>query len=304
MNNIWKYLNPTCIKNWVAYKQYQLHKLNHGRDISALGKQEIDYSLIYADVHRKYAPLLSLIKYELNNKIKPTRIIWWCWLQGEDSAPSICKACLQSLRQHLPNYEIKVVTEQNMFEYIHPPKHIVEKYNKGIISRTHFSDILRTLLLIEHGGVWIDSTVFCTGYNIPIFDNPLFVYQNWKFNIQQTIVASSWMISATKQHPILCATRDLLYAYWEDNDKLVNYYLFHFFFQMAAEHYPSLWDSVPRFSNIPPHVLQFEMFEPFNQERFDQIKHMSDFHKLTWKHNVDNMDISGTYFQHIEQSCK
>lgn len=29
-------------------------------------------------------------------------IIWWCWLQGLDNAPEICRVCLESLRRWHP----------------------------------------------------------------------------------------------------------------------------------------------------------------------------------------------------------
>lgn len=299
MKEILRKITPKHIRNYLHYKWFTLFLLGHENDISELGKKEIEYSLNYAKLFKQYGRFFKSLSYNDNETIAPTRIIWWCWLQGEEQAPLLCKACLASLRRNLPQFEVKVVTEQNMFDYIHPPKHIIEKYQEGIISRTHFSDILRTLLLIEHGGVWIDSTVYCTGYNIPIFDYPLFVYQNWKFNIPQTMVASSWLISARKNDPILCATRDLLFEYWKDHDTLQHYYVYHFFFQMAANHYASLWKAVPRYSNIPPHILQFELFEQYNDDRFRQIKSMSDFHKLSWKYNVNKMSLTGTNWEYI-----
>ena len=278
-----------------------LHIFWHEGEISQLGKAEIDFSISYAALKKKYYKKLDSFHYEDKEVSSPTRIIWWCWLQGEEQAPPLCKSCLESLKRNLPQYEIKVVTEQNILSYIHLPQHILLKYKAGIISHTHYSDIVRTQLLVEHGGVWIDSTVFCTGYNIPIFDYPLFVYQNWKFNIPQIMVASSWLISAKKGHPILCSVRDLLFEYWKDNDKLMNYYIYHFFFQMATEHYAELWNAVPRFSNIPPHILQFEMFNQYDSQRFEQICQMSDFHKLTWKHKTDQMNLSGTYYEWLCQ---
>lgn len=215
---------------------------------------------------------------------KPTKKIYWCWLQGEENAPLLCKKCLQSLRRQFPNYEIVVVTDENMFSLVKLPDYIIEKYRKGIISRTHFSDILRTALIVEHGGVWIDSTVYCTGYNTPIFDYPMFVFQDWKFDSVQPTVASNWFLSAYKGHPIFRCTLDLLYLYWKDYNSLENYYIYHLFFKMVTEKYFELWKQVPRFSNIPPHILQFEMFDRYSEVRFEQIKKMSDFHKLTYKH--------------------
>ena len=104
--------------------------------------------------------------------------MWWCWFQGEENAPDLCKKCLESLRKYLKDREIIVITEKNMYDYIDFPDFIKEKYNKGIITRTHLSDLLRIQLLIKYGGTWIDSTVLFTGFNDltkSYFDVPLFL---------------------------------------------------------------------------------------------------------------------------------
>lgn len=113
------------------------------------------------------------------------------------------------------------------------------------------------------------------------------------------MVASNWLISAKENNPILRVVLELLYEYWKENDKLLDYYLFHFFFKMAADYYREQWESVPRFPNILPHILQFEMFDAFDEERFRQIRKMSDFHKLTWKHNLESKNLTGTFFERI-----
>ena len=304
MISLLKKIIPLNVKTWISHKWHLFYMVRHESEISELGRQEINYSLSYALINKKYSTFLSTcIKRRAGYSSTPlTRIIWWCWLQGEEQAPMLCKACLASLRRNLPQFEVKVVTEHNMFSYVHFPQHIIEKYKAGSISRTHFSDILRTSLLVEHGGVWIDSTVYCTGYAFPIFDYFFFVYQNWKFNIPQAMEASSWLISARKGDPILCGVRDLLYKYWADKDCLCHYYLYHFFFKMVTEQYKEEWMAVPRYSNIPPHIMQFELFRPYSEERFRQLSAMSDFHKLTWKSTSNDKQLEGTLYMHLCQS--
>lgn len=250
----------------------------------------------------RYEPFLnSLPEFTLpENPINP-RIIWWCWLQGENKAPELCQACLRSLRRELPDFRIQVITLDNLSEFISIPDFIQDKFQRGIISPTHYSDIIRTLLLIEYGGVWIDSTVFCTGYRFPVFDYPFFVYQNWKFNQQNSAIASNWLISSCKAHPLLITTKELLYEYWKSNEKIVNYYIFHLFFHIAVERYPTLWYLTPRYSNIPPHILQFELFDQYNEARFEQIAAMSDFHKLTWKYPNLNIFPEDSFISHLVQ---
>lgn len=62
------------------------------------------------------------------------KIIWWCWLQGEDQAPELTKICLASLRRNLPDYDIRVVTWDNLDGFIKLPDQIFRKNKAGWIS--------------------------------------------------------------------------------------------------------------------------------------------------------------------------
>ncbi len=285
MNNIiLKRLKQACIYFYflITFKKYN-------NSIHSLKKNWI----IFTYLKNKYTKYLNkLPKYESTNKF--SNKIWWCWLQGEENAPSLNKACLSSLRKNLPDREIIVITNDNYKNYVDFPEHIIKKYNNGIISRTHFSDLLRTSLLVKHGGTWIDSSVLCTEYYKDFFDKNLFVFSNWN-RANETMVLSSWFITSEVQNPILKTTQDLLFKYWEDHNYILNYFLFHFFFTIVTEKYANDWKKVNRFSNLPPHILQFELTEKYSKERFEQIKKMSAFHKLNQKLDFSMCDGSTNY---------
>lgn len=244
-------------------------------------KEKIDNYICFKYVEKKYKKFLNKLEYTKNTNQFSNKV-WWCWFQGEENAPDLNKACLKSLRKNLFDREIIVITDKNYKKYIELPEYIYEKYNKGIITKTHFSDILRANLLVKYGGTWIDSSVLCTSYDKDLFDNNLFVYQNWKTG-DNSIVASSWFITSEVNNPILKDTLYLLNEYWKKHDYLVNYFLFHFFFTMASKKYNEQWKKIDRFSNIPPHILQFELLEEYSIDRFKQIEKMSSFHKLNQK---------------------
>ena len=254
----------------------------------------------YVYLKRKYRKMLNeLPEYKVPENATIPKIIWWCWLQGEEKAPALCRACLNSIRRNMSDYQVNIVTEENMWSFISVPDFIRDKYEKGIIPRTQFSDLLRTCLLIEHGGIWMDSTVLCTG-NIPVglFERQFFIFQNYKRG-DESCCLSSWLIAACAAEPSLIMTRDLLFAYWKKTNYLCHYFIYHFFFTMVCEKYPTVLKSLPRYSNLPPHILQFEMFEKFDNIRWKQIKDMSPFHKLNWKYDTKSIDITGTYYEHI-----
>ena len=228
--------------------------------------------------------------------------IWVCWLQGEDQMPDIVKKCFASVKTFASDYTIHLITNENLFNYVHLPEHIVRKYQNGIISFTHFSDILRTCLLYEHGGIWLDSTVLLTGQLPPfITAETFFVYRpSW---LQDTRTAlSNWLISSTAHHPIITKQRQLLFSYWERENKLRDYYVFHLLFRIAVEYNAECREAymrMPYRCNSAPHSMQFRAFEPYSDRLWTDITSQSPVHKLSWKFKEDKTSLSDTIYRHI-----
>ena len=277
------------------------------RRFSSYGINDSIYNAIYnlktyRLVKRKYASYIENYKKTTKKKEQSNKV-WWCWLQGEENAPELCKANLNSLRENLKDRNIIVITEDNWSDYIELPDYIVAKYKQGIITRTHFSDILRAQLLVTHGGTWIDSSVLCTGYDKKFFDRPLFVFNNF-LKEDKSMVCSSWFITSESNNQILTLTRGLLFEYWKKKKTLINYYLFHIFFTIATEKYNKEWKDVHRFSNVPPHILQFEIIDSYNDERWKEICEMSSIHKLTQKADFSKKSDNSFYDFIIDKYTK
>jgi len=262
-------------------------------------KELINHYFYYSYLKNKYKNWVQAQNPDLSFK-KPndTKIVWWCWFQGEENAPLICKQCLASIRKHLPDYEIKIITDENMFSYISVPSYVEQKYKKGLITKTHFSDILRACLLAEYGGVWIDSTVLITDKIYDLIVNPLFYFKNYDRG-DEAICASSWFLSAAKGHPLIILLRDFLFLYWKDNKSLIHYYLFHIFLKILIDKFQNYNETMPTFSNIPPHILQKEQYNEYNKKRFDQIKKISRVHKLDRQVDLSSDLINNSYLEYI-----
>lgn len=233
--------------------------------------------------------------------------IWVCWMQGMDQAPELVQSCFRSLQKHLTDRRIVVITEENYRDFVEFPAHIEEKYSKGLISRTHFSDLLRLELLIRYGGTWIDATVLCTGTNVPeyILDSDLFVYQCLKPGRDgHDSTISSWLMTACGNHPILLLTQALLYRYWEKYNYMKDYYLLHDFFQIATEAYPEEWKQVVPADSSAPHILLLNLFEVYDETRLQYVKDMTCFHKLSYKYGEAERMRKGTYYQWVLEAGK
>lgn len=255
-------------------------------------------SYAYKKLKKKYKYIINNAKSEYTLSNENNKVIWVCWLQGMDNAPKLVQRCYESLKSNMKGYKINVITEENMFEYIEIPDYIVTKWKKGIISFAHFSDVIRVNLLVKYGGIWIDSTVLCTDnlLNNRLENSPLFVYKSIMRG-SNVISASNWFISSVPKNPILVLVQNLLYEYWKTENVIIHYYLFHIFFTLATEKYPEIWNKVVSFNNISPHILVNELNDTFSQERYDEIKKMSSFHKLNYK--IEYLEVENSFYQNL-----
>ena len=230
--------------------------------------------------------------------------VWVCWLQGMENAPALVQKCYASLQKNLTDREIILLTEDNYRSYVNFPEHIQRKIDTGVITRTHFSDLLRLELLLNHGGTWIDATVFCSGGEIPAYmlDSDLFLFQTLKPGLDgHPTCISSWFMTACTNHPILALSRELLYRYWEKHSKMVDYFLLHDFFQLSIEKYSDLWKNVVPFPNSVPHILLLRLFERYDETVWNAVKAQTPFHKLTYKFSEAETEKTDTYYRMLTE---
>lgn len=254
-------------------------------------RKEINY------FQNKYVDTFEHIK---SNKV------WVCWFQGIENAPTIVKKCYKSLKENLTDRDIVLITADNLSQYVEFPKYILDKWKDGQISNTHMTDLLRLELLIKYGGMWIDSTVFCTSKRNQIpdyfFDSDLFLYQILKPGRDgQAQPISSWLISAKTNNKILMMTKYLCYEYWKKNNDMIDYFLFHDFMMIALEHNENEWKKIIPRDSSTPHMLLLRLFDEYNENTWEAIKGQTPFHKLTYKFEKKHDELKNTYFEKLIQ---
>ena len=249
---------------------------------------------------RKYKNVLNRIDREyIEREHLESRKLWVFWWQGMENAPFIVKRCHEELKRHMDNWDIVLITEHNYKDYVSFPEHILKKLDKGKITLTHFSDLLRLELLIRYGGLWLDATVLCTGSDIPmsIINTSLFVFQSQKPGADgKAVKMSSWLIYAKTNNKILMTTRELLYEYWIKNDEMIDYFLIHKFFSIAADRYDMESKLIFPFDNSIPHLLQLHLFDQYNAQWWEDWKKLTPFHKLSYKFSQEEFDKKGTFY--------
>lgn len=262
---------------------------------------------IYKKLRKRYLPELIAFDNEFKKqqilKQEKSNIIWICWLQGIEHAPKLVKECYNSIRRNLTDRDIILLTFDNINNYITFPSFIQKKYQKGIISNTHLSDIIRVELLSKYGGTWIDATVFCTSNSIPSYmlDSDFFVFQNLKPGTDGHILNfSNWFITSSKPgNKFILAMRKLLYKYWEENNVLIDYFIFHYLFTIICEFYQKEWEKIVPFSNSTPHILLLRLFKEYDEVCYNEIIRQTPFHKLAYKRSNEEFSKKGTYYDVI-----
>lgn len=255
---------------------------------------------VYKKYEREYASLIER-GIESSSESVASNKIWILWLQGEENAPELVKACINSIRKNFSGREIIVLSENNISEYISFPEHIERKWKEKKIGAAHYSDLVRIALLCKYGGMWVDATVLCTSATVPkaFTDSPLFFFQAIDLirKDREPILGSNWFISAYSNHPILMLTKELLYEYWKTNESVEHYFIFHIFFALAVRRYEEEWKKIPVYNNQSPHTLQFELGNPYTKERWDEITSISSIHKLN--HHNDYTGTGESFYHYI-----
>lgn len=267
---------------------------------------------LYGEIIRKVEPFL-IQKYGLKvQEFKSSKssslpyehpkVIWWCWLQGIENAPSIVKACFNSLKQ-LTGYSLVIIDNSNWREYVELPGYIAKKWEKKQIPPALFSDLLRLQLLIKYGGTWIDSTVLCTGnvndnHTANFLNADLFLFQ---YTNQGSIPVSisNWFISAHSNNEVLMVLRDMLFAYWKDYNCTLNYYIFHLFFATVAKEYPEEIAAMPHGQSQNSLVLLHHWGEKYNQAKWEHLIEKVSFHKLAFRINEEIKNNKENYYNRI-----
>ncbi len=228
--------------------------------------------------------------------------VWCCWWQGEKTMPELVKMCHERLKQVLPNEvaALHLITLDNYMQYVEIPKYIVEKFQKGIITMTTMSDILRFHLLSKYGGYWIDSTVFFSG-NIPkeYFTKNFYCQRmtdpiKWK----REACKGNWCgfsMAGKKDLIIFHYMKDAFSQWWADYDTIIDYVLIDYILLTGYKYIPEIRSIIDEVPNNNEDI--FEMYQvlnkPYSEELYEKLTKRNVMHKLTYKMDLHKTTEDG-----------
>ena len=126
---------------------------------------------------RKEANIDKIDNEIIEKSTKFPKIIWVLWQQGEAQMPETVRASMKTIKDFAKRSgcEFHFLTDENLYSYISIPKDIIEKNKNKQLSSATFADIVRASLLFEHGGIWMDATLFVSPYaTLEMFEGDFF----------------------------------------------------------------------------------------------------------------------------------
>jgi len=136
------------------------------------------------------------------------KTIWTYW--DGPSPPDSVQKCIQTWRNTNPDYEIKIISPENLSEFL-PDVDILGMKMADTPQRT--ADLVRVHVMAKHGGVWCDATVMLTGPLDFVQAHPgaeLVGYhlKGWRIK-QEWPVIENWFFACPPQSNFVCKWRDI-----------------------------------------------------------------------------------------------
>ena len=254
----------------------------------------------YSDILLKYKdrPI-----YEENNKTA-SDYVWVMWWQGKENMPLIAAKCYEKLLENAGDRKVVLITQENIKQYISIPENITKKVSSGVITLTHFSDIIRSMLFMQYGGLWIDATVYTTA---PLGEELNGDFYTLACNgiFPEFLSRGRWLPSflyvSKPNNMLFDCLFELFCSYWEKHNLLLDYLLVDFFIYCIGEELPLINKMI---NSVPEEPLFYSLnpllSEPFDKSKWDNITTSCKYHKLTYK--LKTTELDGSFYNYILES--
>lgn len=229
--------------------------------------------------------------------------VWCCWWQGEEQMPELVKLCHARLKQVIPvdKAELHLITLDNYTQYVDLPEHILDKFNRGVITMTTMSDVLRFALLERYGGYWLDATVFFTG-EIPeeYFSGKFFcqrMVSNTKYAVREACGCNwcGFSMAGPSGSIVFRFMKDAFSIWWEHFDTIIDYVLIDYMLLTGFQSVPAIHkviDSVPD-NNEDIFEMYQALNQPYSEELYQRLTERNVMHKLTYKMDLRKQTEDG-----------
>lgn len=215
----------------------------------------------------------------LEDLIVPNHI-WVFWAQGFSAAPPVVQLCRKRLDAMKGKCEVRELCAETVTRWCTIPEDVKQSLAGNW---TTYSDVVRTALLAEHGGIWLDATAFLAqpvDLLLPPRLQEVFPYT------RSDQLPCSWCMVSPIGHPIVRMLRDVQIRWWTMHSELPAYFWIHYLFEaMLAQHGACRrwWATANPTSGWLANVLVRRLNMPYDELRIRQILGLTAVQKLTFK---------------------
>lgn len=207
--------------------------------------------------------------------------VWQFWDQAEDLAPPVVRNCLRSVERNLDGRARILLNARTVANHVDFSGAVMDRLD--FWGWTKFSNLLRLKLLENHGGTWVDATVFFARA-IPdqIAERDFFAFQ-WDHDPR---IVATWFMHSRAHYPLITAISAAYEEYWLNAKVPGDYFMFHHIFEalvISDARLAALWRRMPKMPAAVPHELQWMLHLPFDETAFRSTLDRSWIQKLTYK---------------------
>lgn len=209
--------------------------------------------------------------------------------------PLIVRRCIQSVIRHSNGYKVVLITKNNIRYYTNIPRYIYHKLYNNEITLTHFSDILRFNLLANNGGLWIDSTFYCSSDFSSDYFGDIYVSGGYSYKQSSKLYFSKWteaLIGGNKYNSIFKFLNNFLMLYWKYNSVSIDYFLadyaLMYVYKHDISHFKYYVDNKAYKNNPHLYYLVDYLNKPYDRNIYKKITKDTNLFKLTYKKKFNN----------------
>ena len=256
----------------------------------------------------------SNIKKEIlvdSNETEFPKVIWTMWWQGEEKAPNIVKSTLYYMRKFAKKhgYRIIVVDSENIEEYVTIPDTIYRKLETKKINLANFSDLVRFMLIDQHGGIWLDSTMYMDKeFPISILEREFSSINHpdgLDISMDDNITNKRWVsfcLSGTKGNIVAKSMKYFMIDQIENNKVLPDYFMVDFGLDYLYDEFEEIRDilvSIPKYSSQKDIFwLDVNRNSIFDKEEWEKELSINKIFKTTYK--IGDI-LPSSYFDYLEK---
>ena len=217
--------------------------------------------------------------------------------------PELVKLCHTRLKQVIPadKAQLHLITLDNYRDYVTLPEHIVDKFQRKVITMTTMSDVLRFALLEKYGGYWLDATVFFTGEIPEEYFSGRFYCQRMASDpekVNREACRGNWCgfsMAGPKGSVVFRFMSEAFSRWWAHYDTIIDYVLIDYMLWTGFKFVPAIRqtiDAVPD-NNEDIFELYQRLNQPYTPELMEQMKRRNVMHKLTYKMELSKKTPQG-----------